>query len=201
LLADANTVLAAYRQNAFKSYTALLESPRSYDAFKDALTTNPTLTVDVKREPEYFANVSRPLNDLLELVAYVIGSIMAVGALFGALNTMYSAVSARSAEIATLRAIGFGGTAVVASVFVEALLLALSGAALGVACAYLAFNGDTFSTIGGAVGNSQLVYSLAVTPQLMTIGIALATSIGLLGGLFPAIRAARAPVASALRAL
>jgi putative ABC transport system permease protein len=199
-IADADTVVSAYAQNSFNSLTVLLDSPESLDGFKDALTTNPALTVDVKREPEYFATVSKPLNRMLNLVAYTIGGIMAIGALFGALNTMYSAVSSRSTEIAMLRAIGFGGGAVVISVLIEALSLALMGAVIGVAFAYFGFNGHAISTIGGTVGSSQLVYSLTVSPPLMAIGMVLACAIGFLGGLFPAIRAARLPVASALRA-
>jgi putative ABC transport system permease protein len=136
---------------------------------------------------------------MLNLVAYTIGGIMAIGALFGALNTMYSAVSSRSTEIAMLRAIGFGGGAVVVSVLIEALALALLGAVIGVVLAYFGFNGHAISTIGGTVGNSQLVYSLTVSPALIAMGMALACTIGFVGGIFPAIRAARLPVAAALR--
>jgi len=200
LMADADTVLSAYALTSFNSLTVLLDSQASFGAFKDALTTNPALTVDAKTEPEYFATVSKPLNRILDLVATTIGGIMAIGALFGALNTMYSAVSSRSTEIAMLRAIGFGGGAVVVSVLIEALSLALLGAIAGVATAYFGFNGHAISTIGGTVGNSQLVYSLTVSPRLMALGMALACAIGFLGGLFPAIRAARLPVAAALRA-
>jgi putative ABC transport system permease protein len=157
------------------------------------------LVIDVKSEPEYFATVSKPLNRMLNLVAYTIGGIMAIGALFGALNTMYSAVSSRSTEIAMLRAIGFGGGAVVVSVLIEALALALLGAVIGVVLAYFGFNGHAISTIGGTVGNSQLVYSLTVSPALIAMGMALACTIGFVGGIFPAIRAARLPVAAALR--
>jgi putative ABC transport system permease protein len=137
----------------------------------------------------------------LNLVAYAIGGIMAVGALFGALNTMYSAVSTRSAEIATLRAIGFSGSAVVVSVFVEALALALVGAGLGVLLAYAGFNGNTVSSVANTVGNNaQIIFSLSITTDLVLTGVALACAVGFLGGLFPAVRAARLPVATALRA-
>ena len=200
LLADAETVLAAYKQNSFASTTLQLVAPASFTQLKDALTTNPTLNVDVKREAEYVAAVSRPLHRLLDLVAYTIGGIMAVGALFAALNTMYSAVSARTNEIATLRALGFGAGAVVTSVISEALLLALSGAILGGSIAYLLFNGHTINTIGGTAGGSQLVYQLTVTPGLVVLGVSLALVLGFLGGLFPAIRVARMPIATALRA-
>jgi putative ABC transport system permease protein len=199
LIADADTVVSAYAWNFYNSLTVQLDSPESLGAFKDALTTNPALVIDVKSEPEYFATVSKPLNRMLNLVAYTIGGIMAIGALFGALNTMYSAVSSRSTEIAMLRAIGFGGGAVVVSVLIEALALALLGAVIGVVLAYFGFNGHAISTIGGTVGNSQLVYSLTVSPALIAMGMALACTIGFVGGIFPAIRAARLPVAAALR--
>jgi putative ABC transport system permease protein len=199
LLADAETVLAAYKLNFFASATVKLASPGSFGEFKDALTTNPTLNVDVKRESEYVATVSQPLHRLIDLIAYTIGGIMAVGALFAALNTMYSAVSARANEIATLRALGFGSGAVVASVLTEALALAFTGALLGAALAYVLFNGHTINTLGGTAGGSQLVYQLTVTPWLVFLGVALAIVLGFLGGLFPAIRVARLPIAAALK--
>jgi putative ABC transport system permease protein len=199
LQGDAETVLNAYRRNLYNSVTVLLDSPADFDRFKTALTTDPTLTVDVSREPEYYAKISDRLSTLLFYVAYVVGGIMAVGALFGALNTMYSAVSARALEIATLRAIGFGAGAVVISVFVEALLLALLGGALGAGIAELAFDGNTANTLGGNF--TQVVFHLTVTPALVAIGIAWASAIGVMGGLFPALRAARQPIATALRAV
>jgi putative ABC transport system permease protein len=136
----------------------------------------------------------------LKIVAYVVGGIMAIGAIFGALNTMYSAVSTRSREIATLRAIGFGPVPVVVSVFVEALLLALIGGSIGALIAWLLFNGHSVDTLGGTFGG-QLIFDLAVTPGLVVLGIIWACVIGVIGGLFPAIRAARLPVATALRAV
>jgi len=131
MLADAETLLSAFQRNQFQSVTALLASPADFQLFRDSITANPALHVDVKRENEYLAEQSKPLRQLYSTIAYGVGGIMAIGALFGALNTMYSAVSARTREIATLRAIGFGPAAVVLSVFVEALLLALTGAAIG----------------------------------------------------------------------
>jgi putative ABC transport system permease protein len=197
LIGDAETVQSAFRRTAFQSVTVLLDSPASFNAFKDQLTTNPSLTVDVKRETEYYAEQSKQLTTLLNFLGYFVGGIMAVGAMFGALNTMYSAVSARGVEIATLRAIGFGATPVVISVFVEALLLALLGGAIGAALAWTFFNGNAVSTLGANF--SQVVFRLTVTPGLITAGMVLAIVIGVLGGLFPAIRAARLPVATALR--
>jgi putative ABC transport system permease protein len=192
LITDSVTLLSAMRMNVFKSMKVMLESPAAFDTFKNAVTSDPTLTVDVSRETDYLANLSRPLNQFLTAIAYLVGGVMALGAVFGALNTMYSAVSARRVEIATLRAIGFGGAAVVISILAEALLLTLAGAAIGAAAAWAAFNGNAHA-FGG------LVFSLSVTPELALFGVALACALGLIGGLFPAIRAARLPVAIALR--
>ena len=198
LMGDIETVLSAFRRNLFQSVTVMLDSPDAFAQYKDKLTTDPTLTVDVQREPDYYAAQSKQLNKLLNFLAFGVGSIMAIGAIFGALNTMYSAVSARSLEIATLRAIGFGAGAVVVSVFVEALLLSLVGGLIGAAAAWLFFNGNTVNTLGANF--TQVVFHLTVTPQLLVSGIIWACVIGVLGGLFPAIRAARLPVATALRA-
>ncbi len=198
LMGDIETVLSAFRRNLFQSVTVMLDSPAAFAQFKDKLTTDPTLTVDVKREPDYYAEQSKQLNKLLNFLAFGVGGIMAIGAIFGALNTMYSAVSARSLEIATLRAIGFGAGAVVVSVFVEALLLSLVGGLIGAAAAWLFFNGNTVNTLGANF--TQVVFHLTVTPHLLISGIIWACFIGVLGGLFPAIRAARLPVATALRA-
>jgi putative ABC transport system permease protein len=193
LMADSVTLAQAMRAGGYKSITVQLESNESFDQFKEALTTNPQLAVEVVRETEYLANQSKGLNDFLTVVAYVVGGIMALGATFGAMNTMYSAVSARAIEIATLRAIGFGAGTVVASVLAEALLLAVAGAAIGAAVAWLAFNGNQHMF-------GSLVFTLAVTPALVGLGAAFACALGIFGGLFPAIRAARRPVAMALRA-
>jgi putative ABC transport system permease protein len=196
---DADTVMSAIRRNAYQPVTVLLESPASFDTFKTALTTNPQLQVEVKRESEYFAEQSKTLTTVLSVIAYVVGGIMAIGALFGALNTMYTAVSTRGREIATLRALGFGATPVVISVFVEAVALALIGAALGAVAAWLFFDGHIVSTSGGGV--AQIVFALTLTPGLVAVGVVWAFVIGLVGALFPAVRAARLPVATALRAV
>lgn len=199
VVGDAQTVLSSYKLDAFNSVTALLEAPRELQRFAAVLRSDPTLDVAVRAEPEYVAMVSRSIHRLLRAVAIAIGSIMAIGALFGALNTMYSAVSARTGEIATLRAIGFGSTAVMASIMIEALLLALAGAAIGATIAYAAFNERAISTLGGARWDSQVVYLLTITPELVAVATAVACGIGLIGGLFPALRAAQASVADALR--
>ena len=198
VIADAQTVMSAYKLEAFNSVSVMLESDDSIANLKGALVQDSTLLVDVRTEPEYLATASSSVNRMLRIVACAIGSIMALGALFGALNSMHSAVAVRTVEIATLRAIGFGSTAVAAAVLIEALLLALIGAAAGVVIAYAAFNGITISTLGGALWDSQLVYSLSITPSLVMIAVLLACALGLLGGLFPAIRAARSNVAHAL---
>jgi len=198
LMGDNETVLSAYRRNLFQSVTALLESPADFDRFKTALTTDPTLKVDVKRETDYYAEQSVQLTKLLNLLAYFVGGIMALGAVFGALNTMYSAVSTRVLEIATLRAIGFAGLPIVVSLLVESLLLALLGSAIGGSAAWMFFNGNTVNTLGANF--TQVVFHLSVTPALLAIGVVVALFIGLAGGLFPAIYAARIPIATALRA-
>ena len=196
MLADVETVLSAYRRNLYQAVIVQLESVDSFEALKDSLTTNPALTVDVSRETEYYAAQSKELSAILFFVAYFVGGIMAVGAMFGALNTMYSAVSARTLEIATLRAIGFGAGAVVISIFVEAIMLALAGGVLGSVLAWAFFDGNVVSTLGGNF--TQLVFPLTVTTGLVALGITWACGIGLIGASFPAIRAARLPVAAAL---
>ncbi len=198
LMADADTVLSAYQRSLFQSVWVTLDSPEAFTGFKDALTTNPTLSVDVKREPDYYAAQSKQLSTILTFVANFVGGIMALGALFGALNTMYSAVSARMVEIATLRAIGFGALPVVISVFAEAVLLAFAGGVIGALLAWLFFNGNSVSTLGGNF--TQIVFPLRVSTGLLVLGVAWAIAIGVIGGLFPAIRAARLPIATALRA-
>jgi putative ABC transport system permease protein len=193
LLTDADTLLSSERGATYKSVTVKLVSPDGFAAFKSALTSNPTLTVDVEREKDYYARQARQLYLLLNLIAGVVGGIMGLGATFGALNTMYSAVSARAIEIATLRAIGFGGGAVMGSVLAEALLLAFAGAAIGAAIAWTVFDGNLHA-MGGTV------ISLAVTPGLIRNGILFACILGFVGGFFPALRAARRPIVDALRA-
>jgi putative ABC transport system permease protein len=201
LLADKQTLNSAYqRGNGEQSVWVVVDPQGGFQTFKDAITTNPQLQVDVSTEKDFGARQASAISSILEIVAYVVGGIMAIGAVFGALNTMYSAVSTRSREIATLRAIGFGPVPVVVSVFVEALLLAFIGGAIGALTAWLMFNGHSVDTLGGGFGG-QLIFDLAVTPGLVALGIIWACVIGVIGGLFPAIRAARLPVATALRAI
>jgi putative ABC transport system permease protein len=201
LIADKQTLNSAYqRGNGEQSVWVVLDPQGGFQAFKDAITTNPQLQVDVSTEKEFGARQASTISSILKVVAYVVGGIMAIGAVFGALNTMYSAVSTRSREIATLRAIGFGPVPVVVSVFVEALILALIGGSIGALLAWLVFNGHSVDTMGGGFGG-QLIFDLAVTPALVVLGVVWACVIGVIGGLFPAIRAARLPVATALRAV
>jgi len=199
VLADVETLNSAERRGGAQSVNVMLNSIGAFQAFKDSLTSNPALAVDVYRERDYYKQQSKVIGRVISVIAYVVGGIMAVGAIFGALNTMYSAVSARLQEIATLRALGFGSTAMVISVLAEALLLSCIGGAIGAVLAWLFFNGHVVSTGGTAMG--QLVFELSVSPQLVAIGIVWACAIGLVGGLFPAVRAARLPVATALRAV
>ena len=198
LLTDVDTLASAYGFGFVNSVTVLLESPAVFDEFKSALTADPTLAVDVYRESEYLAQAAENLAGLFFFVTYVVCSIMAAGALVGALNTMYAAVSSRTVEIATLRALGFGAVGIVTSVLIEALLLAAIGATAGSAISWLIFAGDSIS-LGG--NEATLVTKLAVTPATVATGFVWAGAVGLIGALFPAVRAARLPVATALRAV
>jgi len=201
LMADAQTLNSAYQRGSVsQSVLVVVDRAIGFNALKDSITSNPQLQVDAWTERDFGTQESDQISRILSIVAYVVGGIMAIGAIFGALNTMYSAVSTRSREIATLRAIGFGAAPVVISVFVEALLLALVGGACGALIAWLLFNGHSVDTLGGGTGG-QLIFDLVVTPGLMALGILWACLIGVVGGLFPAIRAARLPVAIALRAV
>jgi putative ABC transport system permease protein len=200
LIADADTVLSAYHRTTFNSVTVWLESAAAFDTVKAQVTTNPTLSLDVRHEAEYYDQQSKGFGTFLSIIANLIGVVMAIGAIFGALNTMYSAVSARAVEIATLRALGFSSAGVVVSVFVEAVTLAIAGALIGAALAWLVFNGNTVSTISGRTGLAQVAFHLRIGFGLVLVGVAWAIVVGLIGGLFPAIRAGRLPVAAALRA-
>jgi putative ABC transport system permease protein len=198
LIADVDTVGSSIARSEYSSAIALLKSPAAFAEFKDALTTDPQLRVDVQREPDYYAAQSRVLTKIINIVGNSVAVVMAIGAMFGALNSMYSAVAARGMEIATLRAIGFSAFPVLLSVMIEALLLSLLGGIIGASLAWLMFNGHSVSTLGGAF--AQVVFKLTVTRALIVTGIIWACIIGVLGGLFPALRAARLSVAEALRA-
>jgi putative ABC transport system permease protein len=196
---DIAVMQGAYqRGNTYSSVFARLESPAAFATFAQALGKDPRLNVKVLRQDEYYAEQSRLLSSLITGLGSIIAGLMGLGAVFGALNTMYSAVAARTREIATLRALGFGHGPVVFSVLAESLMVALVGGAIGGTLAYLAFNGYQAATMNWQTF-SQVAFAFRVTPQLLFQGIAYATFIGLLGGLLPAIRAARLPVVAGLR--
>lgn len=196
---DAAVLQPAYRRgNSFQSVYVKLESEDAFQSFKDALTTDPRLSVKVLRQSEYYADQTSLLRNLVTGLGTLIASLMALGAIFGALNTMYTAVSSRTREIATLRALGFGAGPVVISVLAESLVLALVGGLIGGGLAYLAFDGYRAATINWS-SFSQMAFAFDVSAGLLVRGTIYAAVIGLIGGLLPAIRAARMPVATALR--
>jgi len=198
---DARVLQGAYRRgNSFQSVLARLDSSGSFDAFRDWLTANPQLNVQVRRETEYYAQQSQALTRLIQGLGFAIAALMGIGAIFGAVLTMYTAVSTRSREIATLRALGFNATSVVVSVLAESLALAAIGGVLGGAGAYAAFNGYQTSTMNFQTF-SQVAFAFTVTPELLVMGLVYALGMGLVGGLLPAVRAARLPIPAALREL
>jgi putative ABC transport system permease protein len=198
---DARVLQGAYRRgNSYQSLLAHLDSPQSFDEFKNWLTANPQVNVQVQRESDYYATQSRALTTLIRTVGFAIASLMGIGAVFGAILTMYTAVATRAREIATLRALGFNTSAVLVSVLAESLALAFAGGLLGGLAAYAGFNGYQTSTINFQTF-SQVAFAFRVTPSLLIFGLIYALAMGLVGGLFPAIRAARLPIASALRQL
>ena len=200
--ADAEVAMSAFRRQGYQSLTATLGdgSDSGVAALRESVRRDPRFSISVLREPEYYAKQATTLSNLINVLGYTVAAFMAVGAMFGALNCMYSAVAGRQVEIATLRAIGFGGAPVVVSVMIEALLLALLGGAVGGAAAYLYCDGASLSTLNFNTF-SQVAFALRVTPRLLGQGLLWALIIGGAGGLFPAIRAARVPVTMALRAV
>jgi putative ABC transport system permease protein len=198
LWADAEVAQSAFNRQGFSSVRLQLADPKGLQAVKDALTADPRVNVDVESEQSYFSGQTKNFRQTIGALAGVVTLIMALGATFAALNTMYAAVGTRSREIATLRAIGFGGFPVVLSIMIESLVLALAGGLLGAALAYLLFNNMAVSTLGSNF--TQVLFRFAVTPALVVDGLIIAVAIGMLGGLLPALRAARQPVTTALRA-
>ena len=198
---DARVLQPAYRRgDSFQSVYARLESADAFDAFKDALTTDPRLDVMVEREEDYYLGQTQTVTAIITGIAGVIAFLMGIGAVFGAINTMYTAVAARTREIATLRALGFSSGPVVISVMAESVALAVVGGLLGGLLAYAGFNGYQTATINWQTF-SQVAFAFRVTPELLVQGIVWAVVMGFFGGLFPALRAARLPVATALREL
>ena len=201
LWTDVRVLQGAYRRgNSFQSVRVRLQGSDSLAELKSALEEDPRIDPDVMTEKEYYSSQAEPLSRFIRLIGYPLTILMAIGAIFGALNSMYSSVSVRGKEIATLRALGFGPLSVLISTMVESTLLALIGGLIGGAIAFLVFNGFQVSTLNGA-SFSQVVFDFAVTPELLVDGLKAALVIGAVGGLFPAIRAARLPVAQALREL
>ena len=194
----AEVVGSSYNRSSYQSVTVRLAGQSGFDQLKGALAADPRLKLDVLTTHDYYARQSEGLTRLINILGTVIGAIMAIGAVFGALNTMYAAVAGRAREIATMRALGFRGLPVVIAVMLETMLLALLGDILGAGLAWLVFNGYTVSTLGSNF--SQVVFDFKVAPDLMWNGLKWALGIGLVGGLFPALRAARLPVTTALRA-
>ncbi len=198
---DARTLQGAYRRgNTYQSVLAELESPASFDTFRDWLTSNPQLNVSVRRENEYYAGQSQNMTRLIRTVGFGIAGLMGIGAIFGAILTMYTAVATRAREIATLRALGFDTSSVLVSVLVESLVLGGIGGVIGGAAAYVGFNGYQTSTMNMQTF-SQVAFAFRVTPELLITGLIYALAMGLVGGLLPAIRAARLPIPTALRQL
>ena len=199
--ADLGVVQSSYRRgNFFSTVRARLTSPSALPQFKDALTSDPRLNVSVKSESEFYSEQSQFFTIFVKTIGIFIGALMGLGAIFGAVNTMYNAVASRIREIATLRALGFGAFAVVLSVLLEALLLGLIGGLIGALAAYVIFNGFQVATLNWN-SFSQVSFGFAVTPQLLQSGIIFALLMGLLGGILPGIRAARIPITTALREL
>lgn len=198
---DASVLQNAYnRGTSYQSMRVKLTSPSAMQSFKDELTSNPRLNVRVFSEKQYYEEQSRILVTLVSTIGKAIAVLMGLGAIFAALNTMYSAVSARTREIATLRALGFGSAPVIVSVLTEALLIGLIGGAVGAVVSYFAFNGLRTSTMNFATF-SQLTFAFTVTPALLVQGLVYALILGFIGGLLPSLRAAKLPITTGLREL
>ncbi len=199
--ADARTLQGAYRRgNTYQSVLVRLDSSDTFDTFRDWLTSNPQVNVAIRRENDYYAAQSVAMTRLIQTIGFGIAVLMGIGAVFGAILTMYTAVATRAREIATLRALGFDTTSVLISVLIESLGLGAIGGAIGAAAAYLAFNGYQTSTMNFQTF-TQVAFAFRVTPELLGMGLFYALLMGLVGGLLPAIRASRLPIASALREL
>jgi putative ABC transport system permease protein len=193
VIGDADTLLAAFPQSTFNAVNVILQSPSAFAAFKNAVTGDPTLMADVKTQADSNEAILKSRRQLLDFISYFLGGLMALGAACGALASLYASVDARKVEIATLRAIGFRGMPVVVSVLAEGVLLAIPAALLGAAIVWYLFNGHV-------VVAQQITFPMAVTPRLVLIALGWALSIAIIGGILPSIRAARVPVATAIRA-
>ena len=199
--ADARTLQGAYRRgNTYQSVLVRLDSSDTFNTFRDWLTSNPQVNVAIRRENDYYAAQSVAMTRLIQTIGFGIAVLMGIGAVFGAILTMYTAVATRAREIATLRALGFDTTSVLISVLIESLGLGAIGGAIGAVAAYVAFNGYQTSTMNFQTF-TQVAFAFRVTPELLGMGLFYALLMGLVGGLLPAIRASRLPIASALREL
>jgi putative ABC transport system permease protein len=197
--ADLSVVQSLFnRNNFFQTVRVGLTSPAGLNDLQSFSNSDPRLRLDVKSEAAYFAELASQTSDLVQKLGWPLAIAMAFGALAGALNTMYSSVAARAVEIATLRAIGFSGFAAFIGTLVESLTLAALGGLLGAAAAYFLFDGLSASTLGGNF--TQVVFDFKMSPALLGQGIGLAMTVGLFGGIFPALRAARMPIISGLYA-
>lgn len=194
---DTESIAAAYRRNGFQSVAVRLTEPAALEDLRASLSADPRLRVEVQTTKEYYGKQSERLTRVIRAVGIGIAVMMALGAVFGALNTMYAAIASRTREIATLRALGFTGLPVVVAVMLETMALALAGGLLGAGIAWGLFHGFTVSTLGSNF--SQVVFQFQVTPELMGRGLQWALGIGFVGGIFPALRAAQLPVTTALR--
>jgi len=192
VFADVDTILSLFKRSSYNMIAAMLQSAQDDPRFRRAVEANPTLHLDVRSEPEGIEDAFKPLNALLNFASLFVGTIMAAGATLGAMNSLYAIVDARRQEFATLRSLGFGGAAIASSIVCESMLLAVPGALLGAALAWLFFNGLSASPFGFS-------FQLVVTPPLALLGIVWALGMGLLGGILPSIRAARVPLTTALR--
>lgn len=198
---DAQVLQGAYnRGSTYQSMRARLTSAGALQSFKDALTQDPRLNVRIFTEKAYYEEKSQTLTMMVDTIGTAIAVLMGLGAVFAALNTMYSAVSARTREIATLRALGFGPAPVVVSVLAEGLLLGLVGGIVGMTLSYFAFNGIRASAMNFS-SFSQVTFAFTVTPELLAQGLTYALALGFLGGLLPSLRAARLPITTGLREL
>jgi putative ABC transport system permease protein len=189
--ADVDNIMSTFKRDTYGLVSVRLQSPAQYAAFRDAVSANPVLHLEARRESEVVEEDFKELNAILNFVSYFVGTIMAIGATLGAVNSLYAIVDSRRSELATLRAIGFSSSAIVLSILVESILWALPGALLGGALAWMLFNGLSASPFGFS-------FQLAVTPSLVVLGVFWALGMGLVGGLLPGLRAARVPVATAL---
>jgi len=198
LWADGDVAQSTFNRQGYSAIRLQFASAGDLQTIKDAMSADPRVNVDVETEEQYFSGQTEQFRKTIGILAVFVTTVMGLGAVFAALNTMYAAVGARAREIATLRAIGFRGLPVVVSIMLESLILALIGGLLGALAAYVLFNNMVVSTLGANF--TQVVFRFAVTPALVVDGLIIAVAIGMVGGFLPALRAARLPVTTALRA-